>query len=299
MTRPLQPDWTTVVDPADLLAALGEDDVVVVDARFSPALQAAPDVGEAAYRQSHIPGARYAHLDRDLSGPPGSGEGRHPWPSAEAFARVLSRWGVTPRSRVAAYDDAGGALAAARVWCLLRMAGHRRVAVLDGGWAAWRERGFPVDAAVLPEGASTYPVRFDEAALLDSGAVGRHSPGAVAWSTPARRSASVARSSRSTAWPGMSPARSTGRSSTTWRADASSRPNVWRASSRRCWAIARRAGGSPCAARASRRAITCWRWPMRACPVRDWRRVPGAAGSKTRHAPSRKVRCRSGFSRDQ
>ena len=177
MTRPLQPDWTTVVDPADLLAALGEDDVVVVDARFSPALQAAPGVGEAAYRQSHIPGARYAHLDRDLSGPPGSGEGRHPWPSAEAFARVLSRWGVTPGSRVVAYDDAGGARAAARVWCLLRMAGHRRVAVLDGGWAAWRERGFPVDAAVPPEGASTYPVRFDEAALLDSGAVGRHLAG--------------------------------------------------------------------------------------------------------------------------
>ena len=174
MTRPEQPDWTTVVDPADLLAALGDEDVVVIDARFSPALHEDPGAGESAYCASHIPGAHYAHLERDLSGPPGSGEGRHPWPSADAFARVLSRWGVTPESRVVAYDDAGGALAAARVWCLLRMAGHQKVAVMDGGWAAWRERGFPVDAAVPPEGASSYPVRFDDASLFDSSAVGKH-----------------------------------------------------------------------------------------------------------------------------
>ncbi len=174
MTRPEQPDWTTVIDPADLLAALHDGDVVVIDARFSPALHEDPDAGEAAYRASHIPGARYAHLERDLSGPPGSGEGRHPWPSADAFERVLARWGVTPDTRVVAYDDAGGALAAARVWCLLRMAGHRHVAVLDGGWAAWRERGFPVDAAVPPDGVSTYRVRFDGGSLFDSDAVRRH-----------------------------------------------------------------------------------------------------------------------------
>ena len=174
MTRPEQPDWTTVVDPADLLAALGDEDVVVIDARFSPALHEDPGAGESAYCASHIPGAHYAHLERDLSGSPGSGEGRHPWPSADAFARVLSRWGVTPESRVVAYDDAGGALAAARVWCLLRMAGHQKVAVMDGGWAAWRERGFPVDAAVPPEGALSYPVRFDDASLFDSSSVAKH-----------------------------------------------------------------------------------------------------------------------------
>lgn len=171
MTRSGQRDWTTVVDPADLLAALDDGDVVVIDARFS---LADPDAGAAAYRESHIPGARYAHLDRDLSGPRGSGEGRHPWPSAEVFARVLSRWGVTPDTRVVAYDDAGGALAAARVWCLLRMAGHRHVAVLDGGWGAWRERGFPVDAAVPSPVASDYPVRFRHDALLDSRQLQRH-----------------------------------------------------------------------------------------------------------------------------
>jgi len=121
-----------------LLAAAPADDLLVLDCRFNLADASA---GEAAWRAGHIPGALYAHLDRDLSGPKvGQGTpaftGRHPLPSPEALARTLGHWGLRPETHVVAYDDAGG-MFAARAWWLLRWLGHERVQVLDGGWPAW------------------------------------------------------------------------------------------------------------------------------------------------------------------
>lgn len=120
-----------------LLAAPGSEDVLVLDARFN-LMQA--EAGEAAWQAGHIPGARHAHLDRDLSGPKTGTNGRHPLPSLPALAGTLGRWGLTPATRVVAYDDAGG-MFAARAWWLLRWVGHARVQVLDGGWAAWLAAG--------------------------------------------------------------------------------------------------------------------------------------------------------------
>src|SRR5690606_29976723 len=113
-------EWNTLVQPETLAAALGAPGLVVVDCRFS---LADPAAGEREYGRARIPGARYAHLDRDLSGPHGPGCGRHPWPDAEAFTGRLSAWGISPRTRVVAYDAGDGAFAA-RLWCLLRMLGH-------------------------------------------------------------------------------------------------------------------------------------------------------------------------------
>lgn len=124
-------DWTTLVSAEDLAAALGRDDLIVIDTRTSLTDRAA---SEQAYRQAHIPGARYADLDRDLSDHRKPGGGRHPWPDAADFVATLGRWGVTAQHQVVAYDAADGALAASRLWFLLRVLGHRRVAVLDGGW---------------------------------------------------------------------------------------------------------------------------------------------------------------------
>ncbi|PJK00978.1 sulfurtransferase [Lysobacteraceae bacterium NML91-0213] len=132
--------WTTIVDCEDLHAALGRSGLVIVDCRFA---LADPGAGEAAWRRSHVPGAVYAHLDRDLSGPHAPGAGRHPWPSASAFAQTLAAWGIDADRQVVAYDDGDGAHAA-RLWCLVRAAGFERVAVLDGGWARWQALGLPV-----------------------------------------------------------------------------------------------------------------------------------------------------------
>jgi len=168
--------WTTLVDAATLAASLGDPGLRIVDCRFTLAVAGASDgIGEAAWRDGHVPGAVYAHLERDLSGRKGPGLGRHPWPSADAFAATRSRLGIAPGMQVLAYDDSDGAFAA-RLWWLLRSFGHRHVAVLDGGWAAWRAGGFPVEtAAPQIEAAPLIAGTFDETRLLrDADAVQRH-----------------------------------------------------------------------------------------------------------------------------
>ncbi|MFK3649029.1 sulfurtransferase [Lysobacter enzymogenes] len=158
-------DWTTLVSAEDLAAALGRDDLVVIDTRTSLSDRAA---SEQAYRQAHIPGARYADLDRDLSDHRKPGGGRHPWPDAADFVATLGRWGVTPRDQVVVYDAADGALAASRLWFLLRVLGHRRVAVLDGGWQRWSALGLPTDAQVPAPQPTVYEAGYDARRLLDA-----------------------------------------------------------------------------------------------------------------------------------
>jgi thiosulfate/3-mercaptopyruvate sulfurtransferase len=98
--------------------------------------------GRAQFEDAHIPGAVFADLDCDLAGAPGAA-GRHPLPSPEVFTAAMRAAGVFAGRPVVVYD-AAGALAAARAWWLLRYHGHPRVAVLDGGLAAWTEAGRPV-----------------------------------------------------------------------------------------------------------------------------------------------------------
>lgn len=163
--------WSTLVSAEALVAALGRDDLVVLDARFS---LADPAAGEAAYRAAHLPGARYADLDRDLSDRTKSGAGRHPWPDAVDFTAALGRWGITADHQVVVYDAGDGALAAARAWFLLRALGHVRVAVLDGGWARWTALGLPVDDALPLPRVTQYLGEFDRSRLFDTDAVQAH-----------------------------------------------------------------------------------------------------------------------------
>ena len=135
--------YDTLIDAATLHAHLDAPHWVVVDCRFS--LMDA-EAGRRAYRESHLPGARYAHLDEDLSSPITPTTGRHPLPNPDRLARRLGEWGIGPGTQIVAYDDMGGMLAAARLWWLLRWLGHEAVAVLDGGFPAWREAGLPLTA---------------------------------------------------------------------------------------------------------------------------------------------------------
>ena len=156
--------WTTLVQAETLAVALGRPDVVVLDCRFS---LLDPNVGEQAYSRSHLPGAAYAHLERDLSEMGPHGEGRHPWPRAEVLVSKLRRWGIEPHSQVIAYDDADGAYAA-RLWFLLRMLGHEKVAVLDGGWPRWTALGLPVSSTPAQDLRSQYEGQFDGSRLVNA-----------------------------------------------------------------------------------------------------------------------------------
>jgi thiosulfate/3-mercaptopyruvate sulfurtransferase len=139
--------YTTLIEPAELAAPLsrhasGDSDWVVLDCRFE---LARPDWGVSAYAAGHIPGAQYAHLDRDLAGPITPTSGRHPLPGIEQLAETFGRWGIDDKTQVVAYDQGNGAFAA-RLWWLLRWMGHRNVAVLNGGFAAWQQSGLPTGA---------------------------------------------------------------------------------------------------------------------------------------------------------
>lgn len=128
-----------LVAPAELAAATAA--TLVVDCRFA---LADPGKGRSDFLAAHIPRAVYASLNDDLSDLSKTGLGRHPLPDAAAFARTLARWGWQPGVRIVAYDDMGGALAAARLWWMVRAVGGA-AAVLDGGWKAWQAADLPVE----------------------------------------------------------------------------------------------------------------------------------------------------------
>lgn len=113
------------------------------------------------YLRAHLGGARFVDVERDLSGDtsePARG-GRHPLPPIAQWAATLGRLGIRPDSVVVAYDDAGGAKAAARLWWMLRASGHERVAVLDGGLDAAVKAGVRITSELPPwEPAPPYPV---------------------------------------------------------------------------------------------------------------------------------------------
>ncbi|GGM13654.1 sulfurtransferase [Deinococcus aerophilus] len=131
-----------------LLGHLHDDRLRVLDCRYA---LSDPLVGRIAYLSGHIPGASYADLETDLSGPvqPGGMGGRHPLPDPTDLAGWLGSIGIGNDSVVVAYDDPGSGQGfyAARAWWLLRWLGHREVYVLDGGWPAFLAVGGTADTA--------------------------------------------------------------------------------------------------------------------------------------------------------
>jgi len=176
--------WTTLVDVPTLAAALHDPQLRLLDARF---VLTDPQAGHAAHAQSHLPGAAHADLDRDLADLSRTGEGRHPLPDATAFATRVGAWGIGPEHQVVVYDAGDGSMAAARAWWLLRLLGHTRVAVLDGGLAAWRAAGLPESDALpaLPP-LPPYPGRFDAAMVAGADEVLQRLPEPRGWLLDAR-----------------------------------------------------------------------------------------------------------------
>ncbi|HET7161879.1 MAG TPA: sulfurtransferase [Rhodanobacteraceae bacterium] len=152
-----------VLIDAGTLAKLPPAQVLIVDCRYA---LGDPDKGKRDFLEAHIPGALYASLDRDLSDLSKQGLGRHPLPDIEAFARTLSRWGWHKPQRVVTYDDAGGALAAARLWWMLDSVGIA-ASVLDGGWQAWTAAGLPVEhGAARARDATSVTLHFNPARVV-------------------------------------------------------------------------------------------------------------------------------------
>jgi len=155
---------TTLVSAETLAQHLADSHWLIVDCRFD---LTQPAAGEAAYGAGHIPGAIYAHLDRDLSSPITPTTGRHPLPDPERFAATLSRWGVGADTQVIAYDADNG-MYASRLWWLLRWVGHRAVAVLDGGLKAWAAAKLPISTEIPARSPTQFQARPDRDLWLDA-----------------------------------------------------------------------------------------------------------------------------------
>jgi thiosulfate/3-mercaptopyruvate sulfurtransferase len=147
--------WSTLIGTAELARHLGDPAFVIVDVRHD--LAQPEHFGCEAYAKSHVPGAVFAHLDRDLSAPKTGCNGRHPLPTPEAAAAVFGRLGIDATKQVVAYDQGDG-LFAARLWWMLRWLGHDKTAVLEGGFGKWLREGRPVSSeAVTAEPATFVP----------------------------------------------------------------------------------------------------------------------------------------------
>ena len=160
--------YTTLIDSMTLNTRRHDPDWVIVDCRFNLMETAA---GRRAYGENHLPDARYADLDADLSGPITPETGRHPLPDPAQLAQKLGQWGINHCTQVVVYDDLGGMLAAARLWWLLRWLGHEAVAVLDGGLPAWRKAGLPLTAELPVVSAARFDARPDDRLWLTTAQV--------------------------------------------------------------------------------------------------------------------------------
>ncbi|MFT7459793.1 MAG: thiosulfate/3-mercaptopyruvate sulfurtransferase, partial [Planctomycetota bacterium] len=134
--------FNTLISVNELLRHKDPENWVIIDCRY--------DLGDLSsgyesYLKSHIEGAIYADIHKDLSGEPVTDSGRHPLPSADKLRRVFSIFGIDEGRQIVVYDSSSGAFAA-RLWWLLRFMGHNEVALLDGGWQAWQSTHQAVEA---------------------------------------------------------------------------------------------------------------------------------------------------------
>jgi len=162
--------FTTLVSANELAPRLDQTDWIVCDCRHDLTDY---EAGRRAYAQAHVPGARFIHLDEDLSGPKTGDNGRHPLPHPLTLGLRLGALGIDSDKQIVVYDASGGCFAA-RLWWMLRWVGHTRVAVLDGGWQAWSAGGHPVTADRPPIQHTTYTLRPRPDLAVDAGYVAAH-----------------------------------------------------------------------------------------------------------------------------
>ncbi|MGH9824341.1 MAG: sulfurtransferase [Blastocatellia bacterium] len=163
--------YTTVISKEDSIKHLDDRNWAFVDCRF---VLREPEQGFDDYLKSHIRGAVYANLDHDLSGPVIKGKtGRHPLPDPGKLVATLSSWGIDAGTQVVAYDESSGAMAAARLWWLLKWAGHDTVAVLDGGFKQWVDAGYPKSGGLQKREPGKFEPHFHQEMVAGADDLGK------------------------------------------------------------------------------------------------------------------------------
>ena len=138
-----------------LAGALGAPDLMLFDA--TKYLPNEPFDGLTKYREAHIPGARFFDIDvvadPDTTLP-------HMAPTAGRFARLMGEMGISNTTRVIFYDQKG-LQSSARGWWLMKLFGHEKAAVLDGGLPKWLAEGRATESGdAKPAVPSSYTPDF-------------------------------------------------------------------------------------------------------------------------------------------
>lgn len=158
--------YSTLISVEGLATHIDDPEWAIFDCRFS---LEDPDLGCRSYLEAHIPGAVYVDLDDDLCSPVITGvTGRHPLPTIESMAERLSEWGIDDSVQVVAYDDAGGAMAASRLWWILHWMGHESAAVLNGGWTQWLKGEHTVSSGSETREARQFNPQVQSSLLIEA-----------------------------------------------------------------------------------------------------------------------------------
>lgn len=147
-----------IIEKEELLPMLNSQDIRICDCRFQ---LGSPDSGYNEYKKDHISGAVYFDLEKDLSGQVQEHGGRHPLPDLETFKNKLESNGITNDTVLIAYDGGEGSFASRFVW-LLSYLGHQKVFVLNGGFRAWRDAGYPIDSNQTKYVPTEYHIDLNE-----------------------------------------------------------------------------------------------------------------------------------------
>lgn len=165
------PIYDLTISAAELKTLIDHPSIVVVDCRCS---LTDADYGRRSYAEGHLPGARFADLEKDLSQHGDPTKGRHPLPEAQAFLSFLGSLGITRDSQVVVYDDVSGAIAARLWWMLSRWLNHEAVALLDGGIKQWVNAGFPLSTDTPTIQPTTYTGRVNDSAWISTDELTNH-----------------------------------------------------------------------------------------------------------------------------
>jgi thiosulfate/3-mercaptopyruvate sulfurtransferase len=159
-------NYTTFITAEEAAKNLNNADFLFIDCSYA---LADASWGRGQYEKSHIPNAVYADLHDDLSGAVVPGKtGRHPLPSKEELVATLSGLGIDQHTQVVAYDMQSGAMAAARLWWLLKWSGHANVAVLSGGKSFWEKSGFALTDEQTQRTEKRFLADFNDGFLVQS-----------------------------------------------------------------------------------------------------------------------------------
>lgn len=133
------------------------DEVIICDVVAGPN-------AHSTYCEEHVDGACWVDLETQLSAPyeDASILGRHPLPTPQTFAHTLGTLGISPNSTVILYDRTCGIMAAARMWWMMRAIGHKKVAVVDGGYKALKDVGLPITSGEVAPVSTTYSILFTQ-----------------------------------------------------------------------------------------------------------------------------------------